>query len=84
MPEATKLRIRWLHAGPIDEILQAVLTQFGGDEVRWSDKGDPITCVKGYALRETDMSFDQAEELKDRLEAYVIERRPLRYRFPPT
>ena len=84
LPEATKLRIRWLHAGPIDEILEAVLTQFAGEQVRWSDTRDPITCVKGYALRETDMSFDQAEELKERLEVYVIERRPLSYRFPPT
>jgi hypothetical protein len=84
LPEATKLRIRWLHAGPIEEISQAVLTQFAWKEIRWSDKRDPITCVKGYALRETDMSFDQADELKERLDDYVIERRPLSYLFPST
>jgi hypothetical protein len=82
LPEATKVRIRWLHAGPIDAVAQSVLERFAGQTVRWTEKGDPEHTVKGFALRETDMSFDQTDDLKGRLQHYATARKPLSFTLP--
>jgi three-Cys-motif partner protein len=82
LPEATKVRIRWLHTAPIDRIVQQVLERFAGQTVRWTEKGDPAHTVKGFALRETDLSQDQADSLKERLRPYVTDRKPMTLTFP--
>lgn len=82
LPEATKARIRWLHSAPIEGVVQQVQARFAGQAVRWTDKGDPSRTVKGFALRETDLSFDQTNELKKRLEPYVTVQRPLTFTMP--
>jgi three-Cys-motif partner protein len=76
LPAKTKDRIRWSHAVRIEEVVREVLKMFAGREVGWTDP------VKGFALGETPMAVDQTQELKAALAPYVIERKPLRFRFP--
>ncbi len=82
LPAATKHRIHWAHSGRMEEAVAAVLAKFADTEVRWTDRGNPPDCVKTFALSETDLSMEQLDALKNALQRYVIERRPLRFRFP--
>jgi hypothetical protein len=82
LPDASKRRIRWSHAARIDEIVATIVQRFAGEEVRWTSDGYSTGCVRVFALGETRMAYDQSKDLKVALDRYVIEKRPLRYRFP--
>lgn len=82
LPEGVKRRIHWGHAARINEVVPAVLRKFEGREVNWTDEGDRLGGVRGFALSETTMFSDQAKDLQAALAQYVIAKRPLRYRFP--
>ena len=81
LPDETKDRIRWSHSARIDDVVAAVLGNFAGKEVRWQGK-EKTDCVKGFALSGTRMFCEQSTDLKNALDRYVIQDRPLRYRFP--
>jgi len=82
LPAETKQRIRWAHRARIDEVVSAVRRQFAGEEVRWTNDPPTSGSVRMFALSETRLFTDQIPELKDALEGYVIEKSPLRFRFP--
>ena len=84
LPDRTKRVMRVAHAVPISRVLELVRDRFAGQDVFWTDKPKSEGTVQGYALAGTPMMCDQAAQLKAELgEHYVLERKPLRFRFPP-
>jgi hypothetical protein len=83
LPKSSKERIRLAHAVPMSRIVELVLERFAGQDVRWTDDAKSQDTVQGYALAETPMMNDQAPELREELtRAYLLEKKPLRLRFP--
>jgi three-Cys-motif partner protein len=82
LPDQVKDCIRWAHSARMDEVVAAVLREFAGKEVRWTGEPGRTDCVRGFALSETRMFCEQSNDLKVALGPHVIQKRPLRYRFP--
>jgi three-Cys-motif partner protein len=83
LPNRSKECIRLSHAVPINRIVELVRDHFEGKDANWTDKSVSGSTVQGYALAETPMMWDQAVQLKAELtRGYLLEKRPLRFRFP--
>ncbi len=83
LPEHTKECIRLSHAVPVSEVVELVRQRFASQQVLWTDNAKSAATVQGFALSETPMMCDQAEQLRDELsKSYLIEKRPLRFGFP--
>ena len=84
LPETSKRWIRFAHAARVDDVVAAVKERFAGQEVRWTDEAKSTNTVLSYALGETPMAMDQAEDLKRRLRSPlpVTCQRPLTFHFP--
>jgi three-Cys-motif partner protein len=83
LPHATKECIRLSHGVRIGQVIELVRRRFAGEAVRWTDDAKSLDTVQGFALSETLMMCDQAEQLKEELtRSYIIEKKPLRFGFP--
>jgi three-Cys-motif partner protein len=81
LPERVKATIRVAHAAPLTEVVRWVLERFAGETVRWVDKWD-LSCVKTAALADTQVMWNQLDDLKKALKPYRLPGQTIQFAFP--
>jgi hypothetical protein len=83
LPDDVRHAMRFDMAADVEHVVQYIVNEFAGEETRWSERKRART-VRNCALECTPIFPYQLDELKTALEqeSYVLNRRPLTYRFP--